>query len=49
VIGVYQVNAESLPGNEVSRTFEGSQHGQATVSFFLVNNSPGAMHITFTD
>jgi quercetin dioxygenase-like cupin family protein len=38
---VYHVNADNLPGNEVSRTFEGAQHGQATVSFFLVNNSPG--------
>src|SRR6185437_5870426 len=38
---VYHVNADNLPGNEVSRTFEGGQHGQASVSFFLVNNSTG--------
>ena len=34
------VNAEDLPGNEISRTFEGGSHG-ATVSFFLVHNKQG--------
>jgi hypothetical protein len=24
---MYHVNAENLPGNEVSRTFEGGKHG----------------------
>jgi quercetin dioxygenase-like cupin family protein len=38
---MYHVNAENLPGNEVSRTFEGSRHGPSTVSFFLVHNHPG--------
>jgi len=38
---MYHVNARDLPGNEVSRTFEGGQHGPCTVSFFLVNNRPG--------
>ena len=38
---MYHVNAADLPGNEVSRTFEGGQHGPCTVSFFLVNNRPG--------
>jgi hypothetical protein len=35
------VNADNLPGNEISRTFEGSKHGPSSVSFFLVNNHPG--------
>ena len=38
---MYHVNARDLPGNDVSRTFEGGQHGPCTVSFFLVNNRPG--------
>jgi mannose-6-phosphate isomerase-like protein (cupin superfamily) len=38
---VYHVNARDLPGNDVSRTFEGGQHGPCTVSFFLVHNRPG--------
>jgi quercetin dioxygenase-like cupin family protein len=38
---MYQVNADDLPGNEVSRTFEGGKHGPCTVSFFLVHNEPG--------
>src|SRR5260370_9598866 len=38
---MYHVNADNLPGNEVSRTFEGGKHGPGTVSFFLVNNEPG--------
>ena len=38
---MYHVNAGDLPGNEVSRTFEGGKHGPGTVSFFLVHNQPG--------
>ena len=38
---MYHVNARDLPGNDVSRTFEGGKHGPCTVSFFLVNNRPG--------
>src|SRR5215468_7358223 len=38
---MYHVNARDLPGNDVSRTFEGGQHGPCTVSFFLVHNRPG--------
>ncbi len=38
---MYHVNAGDLPGNDVSRTFEGASRGGATVSFFLVNNEPG--------
>ena len=38
---MYHVNASDLPGNEVSRTFEGGKHGPCTVSFFLVHNQPG--------
>ena len=38
---VYQVNAANLPGNEISRTFEGGLHGPSSVSFFLVHNQPG--------
>ena len=34
------VNADNLPGNEISRTFEGSKHGPSSVSFFLVHNHP---------
>jgi quercetin dioxygenase-like cupin family protein len=37
---MHHVNADKLPGNEVSRTFEGGQHGPASVSFFLVHNWP---------
>jgi hypothetical protein len=33
---MYHVNAADLPGNEVSRTFEGGLHGPCSVSFFLV-------------
>jgi quercetin dioxygenase-like cupin family protein len=38
---MYHVNADDLPGNEVSRTFEGGKHGPCSVSFFLVHNQPG--------
>jgi mannose-6-phosphate isomerase-like protein (cupin superfamily) len=38
---MYHVNMSDLPGNEVSRTFEGGRHGPCTVSFFLVHNQPG--------
>jgi quercetin dioxygenase-like cupin family protein len=38
---MHHVNARNLPGNEVSRTFEGERHGPASVSFFLVHNEPG--------
>ncbi len=38
---MYHVNADDLPGNEVSRTFEGGKHGPCSVSFFLVRNQPG--------
>src|SRR5580698_4301830 len=38
---MYHVNASDLPGNEVSRTFEGGRHGPCSVSFFLVSNQPG--------
>src|SRR5579862_4116926 len=38
---MYHVNADDLPDNEVSRTFEGGRHGPCSVSFFLVNNQPG--------
>ena len=37
---MYHVNADDLPGNEVSRTFEGGRHGPCSVSFFLVYNQP---------
>ena len=35
------VNAGKLPGNDVSRTFEGGAHGPSSVSFFLVHNHQG--------
>ena len=38
---MYHVNAADLPGNDVSRTFEGGKHGPSSVSFFLVHNHPG--------
>ena len=38
---MYHVNASDLPGNDVSRTFEGGKHGPCSVSFFLVHNRPG--------
>jgi quercetin dioxygenase-like cupin family protein len=38
---MYHVNADDLPGNEASRTFEGGKHGPCSVSFFLVHNQPG--------
>ena len=38
---MYHVNAGDLPGNDVSRTFEGGRHGPCSVSFFLVHNQPG--------
>ena len=38
---MYHVNASDLPGNEISRTFEGGKHGGSSVSFFLVHNRPG--------
>src|SRR3989442_13320231 len=38
---VYHVNASSLPGNDVSRAFEGGKHGPSSVSFFLVPTRPG--------
>jgi hypothetical protein len=40
---MYHVNADDLPGNEVSRTFEGGRHGPCTVSFFLVHNHPARL------
>jgi quercetin dioxygenase-like cupin family protein len=38
---MYHVNAGKLPGNDVSRTFEGGAHGPSSVSFFLVHNHQG--------
>jgi quercetin dioxygenase-like cupin family protein len=38
---MYHAHAGDLPGNEVSRTFEGGRHGPCSVSFFLVHNQPG--------
>jgi quercetin dioxygenase-like cupin family protein len=38
---MYHVNADNLPGNDVSRTFEGGRYGPASLSFFLVHNHPG--------
>lgn len=38
---MYHVNADDLPGNDISRTFEGGRHGPCSVSFFLVHNQPG--------
>ena len=38
---MYHVNAAKLPGNDVSRTFEGGAHGPSSVSFFLVHNQQG--------
>jgi quercetin dioxygenase-like cupin family protein len=38
---MYHVNAEKLPGNDISRTFEGGTRGPSSVSFFLVHNQPG--------
>jgi len=38
---MYHVNASSLPGNDISRTFEGGKYGPSSVSFFLVHNRPG--------
>lgn len=38
---MYHVNAGDLPGNDISRTFEGGAHGPSSVSFFLVHNHPG--------
>jgi quercetin dioxygenase-like cupin family protein len=38
---MYRVNAENMPGNDISRTFEGGAHGPSSVSFFLVHNQPG--------
>ena len=38
---MYHVNAGKLPGNDVSRTFEGGAHGPSSVSFFLVHNQQG--------
>lgn len=38
---MHHVNAGKLPGNDVSRTFEGGAHGPSSVSFFLVHNHPG--------
>lgn len=38
---MYHVNAGKLPGNDISRTFEGDAHGPSSVSFFLVHNHPG--------
>ncbi len=37
---MYHVNASSLPGNDISRTFEGGRYGPSSVSFFLVHNRP---------
>jgi mannose-6-phosphate isomerase-like protein (cupin superfamily) len=38
---MYHVNASNLPGDDISRTFEGGKHGPCSVSFFLVHNRPG--------
>jgi quercetin dioxygenase-like cupin family protein len=38
---MYHANADDLPGNDVSRTFEGGAHGPSSVSFFIVHNHPG--------
>lgn len=38
---MYHVNAGKLPGNDISRTFEGGAYGPSSVSFFLVHNHPG--------
>ncbi len=38
---MYHVNASNLPGNDVSRAFEGGNHGPSPVSFFPVHNRPG--------
>ena len=38
---MYHVNASNLPGNDISRTFEGGKHGPCSVLFFLVHNRPG--------
>lgn len=38
---MYHVNARDLPGNDISRTFEGGKNGASSVSFFLVHNRPG--------
>jgi quercetin dioxygenase-like cupin family protein len=38
---MHHVHADSLPGNKVSRTFEGGRYGPGSVSFFLVHNWPG--------
>ena len=38
---MYHVNSSDLPGNDVSRSFEGGKHGPCSVSFFIVNNRPG--------
>ncbi len=37
---MYHVNAGELPGNDISRTFEGGAHGPSSVSFFLVPHVP---------
>jgi hypothetical protein len=41
---MHHVNAGDLPGNEVSRTFEGGRHGPCSVSFFLVHNQHSQGH-----
>ena len=38
---MYRVNTNDLPGNDISRTFQGGEHGPSSVSFFLVHNRPG--------
>jgi quercetin dioxygenase-like cupin family protein len=38
---MFCVNAGNLPGNDISRTFEGDAHGPSSVSFFLMHNEPG--------
>ena len=37
---MHHVNISDLPGNEVSRCFEGASHGESSVSFFVVHNQP---------
>lgn len=39
---MHQVNISGLPGSDVSRKFEGGNHGPSRVSFFLVRDEPGS-------
>ncbi len=36
------IDRDELPGGETARTFEGYRYGDADVSFFLTNGSPGS-------